>query len=785
MPFRLSRLFRRERLVDSYLPLFHHLTDQVVLLDDDSLLAFLEFRGLPWETRGLDDLEIEFRRLISIYNNVAHESVVCHKYRCRGYADPAIYPKSQFRSELARTIDTKYREWLFDKRLYDNSLFYGVQIRASRIADETAQDKVEQAADDETSDDRRDRLEGIISYLTQNLAAYRPRRIGVRRPKTGGCFSEIAEVLVYALTGRKRAIPLTTGRLGSSMLSERIYVGWETIEFQGPGDTWFAAAFGMRHYPKETHVGLMNRLLSSTYCCTLYQSFRFVPTHKMQSVMNKKKNAIIAGNSVMRSQVQMLSDAADALGSTNFVMGDHCLTLLAFAPTTKAMKTVATNAWVDMSLSSATIAREGIALEAALFSTCPGNLHLRPRPGYISSLNMACFESLHAYPTGERRGYWGDPFAIFRTISGEAYFFHAHVNDVGNIFVCGRVGSGKTVMLAFLIAQSERFDATCIVWDKDYGLKIFIISIGGIYLELDPVETGLAPLKRLDDTPEDRFFLIRLIRSCILSDGGGSLTADQDRRLALAVRMVMQLPREDRWMEEVVAFLGVDENGAGARLEKWCWGNEFGGIIDCPEDRISFDAKVLGFDQTKFIDNAEIRGQIIATIYHYSGKLIDGRNLVFIHDEFWKALIDKWTRDLANDELKTFRKLNVPIFLATQSPHDALASEIGHTIREQCPTKIFFSLTNPQWSDLGDEGFGLTETEFDIVRELPAGSGDFLIKQDDKSVKASLPLQDMQEQLSIMSGREQETRLFDRIMKRVWAEFHRTRKQPASTDIAA
>jgi type IV secretion system protein VirB4 len=489
--------------------------------------------------------------------------------------------------------------------------------------------------------------------------------------------------------------------------------------------------------------------------------------------MRKKRNSMISGQDPAKSQQEALVAAADGLASANFVMGDHSLALLVFADTHLALREVATAAWSDLSTCGAVIARENIALEAAWASLCPGNLHLRPRPGYISSLNMTALAPFHAYPRGEDKGYWGGPVAMLRTFSGEPYKLHFHVGDVGNMAIFGRVGSGKSTLIGFLIAQAERFGATVVLWDKDRGLKILTHALEGVYLELKN-PTGLAPLKALTTSAEDLDFLTNLLRGCILSDGGPNLTSEEDRRLHLALRTIMALPSEDRWLEEVRAFLGVEQNGVGARLSKWCWGQEFGWIIDNPADLISLDAKVIDFDQTFILDNAQARGPVMATLYHYVDKLIDGRRLLFVIDEFWKSLLDQSFRDLVNDKLKTLRKRNSPMILATQSPRDALNSLIAHTIKEQCPSVCYFAPGNASWEDFGDQGMGQTRTEFDIMRGLPEGSGSFLLKQGSSSVRVQLPLQGLAAEIAVLSGRESTVRLFDRASQEIGGDIVKT-----------
>ena len=502
------RLFPRERSISQYLPLTLHLRDTVILLDDGSLFCLLEIHGLLWETLDPIDLLRHHAALNGTYQNIAHDTVVLHVYQCRGLANINSYPQSHFNSDFAQRLDDAYRENLFANTLYENRLFLGIQIRPAMPMGEFIGEQVRKLdkPTEEAPDDRLDRMENICRLIQFNLSAYKPRVLGIRDKR----FSEIGEALVYAMTGVYRPIGLTTGKLGQSLFSEDIIVGRETIEFRGPGHSWFGTVFGMRHYPKDTHPGFINTTLTTSYRSTLYQSFRCLSTHSAQGVMHKKHVSMVSSQDTSKSQREALVRAADHLGSADFIMGDHCLSFLVFADTPATLRDVATAAWSDLSLCGATISRENIALEAAWASMCPGNLHLRPRPGYISSRNMTAFAPFHAFPSGHKKGYWGEAISVLRTVSGEPYYLQLHPpgSDVGNMFITGMTGSGKTTLLAFLIAQASRLGAQVIVWDKDGMLKILVHYLGGVYLELKN-PTGLAPLKALTDSTEDLDFPCR------------------------------------------------------------------------------------------------------------------------------------------------------------------------------------------------------------------------------------------------------------------------------------
>ena len=244
---------------------------------------------------------------------------------------------------------------------------------------------------------------------------------------------------------------------------------------------------------------------------------------------------MVATGDKAHSQIDGLAEAADQLASNVFVMGSHHLALTVFADTVPALDRVVAQARSDLADSGAVVAREDLGLEAAFWSHLPGNARLRVRAGVVSSCNWAGMCPLHGYPQGQPRGYWGDPVALFRTTGGTPYLFHFHVADIGNIAMFGPTGSGKTTLLLFLLAQAEKLDVTTVFFDKDRGGEILSRALGGTYLVLPSGQpTGLAPLRALSNTSENREFLIGWVSSLIKA-GDYKLRPDDTRRIAQGV----------------------------------------------------------------------------------------------------------------------------------------------------------------------------------------------------------------------------------------------------------
>ena len=88
-----------------------------------------------------------------------------------------------------------------------------------------------------------------------------------------------------------------------------------------------------------------------------------------------------------------------------------------------------------------------------------------------------------------------------------------------------------------------------------------------------------------------------------------------------------------------------------------------------------------------------------------------------VMDEAWRFIQHETLRAYVQEALKTWRKRNAAMILATQAVDDFASSDLLRTVVESCPTKLL--LANPafdrqQYTDL----FQLNETEFDLISGL-------------------------------------------------------------------
>ncbi len=764
---RTAILRSRELEPETFVPYIRHVDEQTIALDSRALMVAIALEGVSFETADTSDLNALHRDLNTLYRNIADERLALWTHVIRRRDNE--YPDGAFSSVFSRKLNDKYRARMIDEDLFRNDLYLTLVWHPGRDTVERVVaflSKLRRArrTGSEIDEEALKQLNDAVVDVTAGLKRFGPRILSLQE-RDGLIFSEASEMLHQLVGGRRELVPLTGGRISSAIYSDRVIVGRETVEIRHEGSSRYAGMFGFKEYPARTRPGMFDGLLTAPYELILTQSFSFLSKSDAKTVMGRKQNQMVSAGDKAGSQLEELDDALDDLESNRFVLGDHHLTLTVFAGSVKELTDNLAKSRTHLTNGGAVVAREDLGLEAAWWAQLPGNFRYRVRSGAITSKNFAAFSPFHSYPAGQRDGNeWGPAVAMLKTASGSPLYFNLHYGDLGNTFIGGPSGSGKTVLLNFILSQGEKFDAHIVFFDKDRGADLFVRAAGGTYLPLkNGRPTGCAPLKGMELTPENKVFLAQWVTKLVGSKTR-ELSVSEVRDIAGAIDGLADLPVERRTIGALRTFLNnTDPEGIAARLRRWERGGPLGWVFDNEADEIGIGARFLGYDMTDFLDNEEIRTPLMAYLFHRVEKLIDGRRIIIVIDEFWKALADEGFRDLAQNKLKTIRKQNGLMLFATQSPRDTINSPIAHTIVEQCPTQVFMPNSRGSHADYVD-GFKLTEREYELIaRELSNESRRFIVKQGHNSIVAELNLSGFDEELAVLSGRTANVELADTI----------------------
>lgn len=787
------KLMRSELEPEAFIPFVRHINERLVALDSRAIMVTIAIEGVSFETKDTVDLNALYRDLNVVYRNIADERLALWTHVIRRREDE--YPQGSFKSCFSLRLNEKYRNRMVAEDLFRNDLYLSLLWRprkdpAAQLGAFVARLRKDQGQSTEVDLGDIKQFEDIILDLMAALGRFSPRVLTLQE-RDGLIFSEPSEMLRQLVGGRREPVPLTCGPISSAIYSDRVIIGHETIEIRHEGTSRYAGMFGFKEYPARTRPGMFDGLLTVPYEFILTQSFSFLSKADAKGVMGRKQNQMVSTGDKAASQVEELEQALDDLESNRFVLGEHHLTLSVFANSINELSDNMAKCRMHLTNGGAVVAREDLGLEASWWAQLPGNFRYRLRSGAITSKNFAGFSPFHSYPVGQTdSNHWGPAVALLKTASGSPFYFNMHHGDLGNTFIGGPSGSGKTVLLNFILAQSEKFDANIVFFDKDRGADLFVRAVGGTYLPLQNGRpTGCAPLKGIELTPQNKVFLSQWLAK-LAAMKGKEVSVAEMRDISQAIEGLADLPVQQRTIGALRTFLNnTDPEGIAARLKRWQAGGPLGWVFDNEVENIGISAsdvapQFVGYDMTDFLDNEEIRTPLMAYLFYRVEQLIDGRRIIVVIDEFWKALADEGFRDLAQNKLKTIRKQNGVMLFATQSPRDAINSPIAHTIIEQCPTQIF--MPNPRGSRADYvEGFKMTEREYELIsRELSNESRRFLVKQGHNSIIAELNLSGFNEELAVLSGRTGDIEMAEDIRKKVgenpqdWlALFHQKRSK--------
>ena len=755
-----------ERDPSQYLPYARHVNEHIVALDNGEYMAVFALDGISFETADVSTINDWHEKLNATWRTVAHERVAVMVHTIRRIERG--YPGGEFRSPFARDLDAAYKARVLAKRLFVNEHYLTVIYRpAVGVADKAASSVFSifsKATAHEAEEEIIDTFTDILRDVEKLLGRVNPRVLGIYE-FNGLQFSETMELIQRIMTADNRRVPLVRGHLGRAVYSDRVIFGQELFEVREPGGSRCGGILAVREHAARTFPGQLNALLEAKFEYVLGQGFAFLGKQMGLETARRKRAQLSATDDVAFSQQAQLDDAMDDLQSNRFVLGEHHLALSVFGETPKILAENMSVARAALSESGIVAAREDLALEAAYWSMLPGNFAWRTRPAALTSRNFAALAPIHTYPSGRPDGnHWGKAVALLKTTANSPYYFNFHFGDVGHTLILGPSGGGKTVIQNFMLSQAEKSGARMAFIDKDRGAEIFVRAAGGTYLALrNGQPSGFAPLKALDESPRNREFLSAWLRQLVEPESG-ELSPQELYQLNQALDAVSRLPQEMRSISAVRSQLDqTNVDGIGARLERWTKSGEFGWVFDNEVDTLRLDARLMGFDMTDFLENDAIRPPLMSYLFHRLDDIVDGKPVIIDIDEFWKALGDPAFRHFARDGLKTYRKRNAMMMFGTQSPADALRSDIAETIIEQCPTKILLPNPNAQARDYID-GLNLTEAEFRLIKvDLSPESRRFLIKQGHDSVVVELDLNGMDDELAILSGRQGTVALLDKL----------------------
>jgi type IV secretion system protein VirB4 len=336
----------------------------------------------------------------------------------------------------------------------------------------------------------------------------------------------------------------------------------------------------------------------------------------------------------------------------------------------------------------------------AWLGSLPGHVDPNVRRPMMATDNVAdllpvasAWPGLRKNPNDKFRfGYPAPPLMYTATTGATPFRLNLHVADVGHTIVFGPTGSGKSTLLTTISAQFFRYpNATIDFFDKGRSSYALCQAMGGSFYDLGSEHTpGLCPLEHLE-TDGDVAWAEDWLGICYaLQNDGKQPTPDQKQNIHSALANMRSRPGQ----RSLTAFVNLcNDRHVKQSLAPYLITGPAGRMLDAEKGEVK-DAKFRVYEIENLMDRGDqIVIPVLLTLFRQFERTLKGQPAMLVIDEAWVTLQHPVFRDKIADFLRTLRRANCSVILATQSLTDIADSPIGSVIDESCPTKIF--LANP------------------------------------------------------------------------------------------
>lgn len=438
--------------------------------------------------------------------------------------------------------------------------------------------------------------------------------------------------------------------------------------------------------------------------------------------------------------VRQLGEALTELEVNGHFFGECSLSVVVFDQDARRVEQSATEATKTLATHDGALVQETYNLLNAWLGTVPGNSAHNLRRLALLETNLADLSFLFTLDAGaaHSRHFDREALAVFETRHDTPYFFNLHVEDVGHTLVLGATGSGKSFLLNFLITQAQRYAPNTVIFDLGHSYRKLATLFRGSYLDVGTRGHGVSinPFA-LTPTRENLHFLHAFVRVLLEGADGYRLSDAEERELYDAIENLYVL---DTLQRRLFTLSNLLPRALASRLSKWIEGGRYGDVFDHVEDSLTLQRfQVFEFENASTYP-AVLEALLFYVLHRVNARLLEPATdlplTLCVMDEAWRFIQHDRLRGYVQDALKTWRKRNAAMMLATQSIDDFASVDLLRTVIESCPTKLLLAnpaLDRARYADL----FRLNDTELELLSDLIARQ-QMLMKRSDVSKVLSL-----------------------------------------------
>lgn len=617
--------------------------------------------------------------------------------------------------------------------------------------------------------DMDNKLKEFISQLSGGITGL--RQLGVYESE-GILYSEILEHLQYCISGTDNPVLFPMDGMSSvdNILSEDYYMG--TVPYLGDPETGnYIKLIAIDGFPEFSSPDILSSIALlpkeyrwSTRYISLDRQTALSEIDSSRKRWRQKERGFVAQllnntnpSKVNLDAVTMVEDALLAtqqVESGQFSYGYYTSNIIVRGRSIAEVEEKSFYIAEQIRLKGFKARIESINTNEAYLGSLPSHFIENVRRPLICSINLCDFLPISQIYEGERFSPCdlypvNAPSLITTVTNGRTPFhFNLHVGDLGHTFIAGMSGGGKSYLLGVLALFLNKYKNMQInVFDVGYSMMPLCHAMNGSHQPLSLENSAdksvymkenvcFNPVGSLINSAEGRVWLLDEFFSAIYELNNIKYTAALRTKLKEAIDGIVENMELDGSADlSEILFTAQLSEEEKAILSMYSASEPVGKFFDSKEDSFK-DSNFRVWDMERLmtmnsrytipllmylffrIEMSVKRKAVVEEDQNGEKVVVSSDPSVIIIDEAWVMLKDPLFRSKIEEWLRTLRKYNCAIIMATQNIKELDDSGILPLVIDNCPTKIFLpnsNASNPKVKKIYEDAMGLSEKDVYII----------------------------------------------------------------------
>lgn len=739
-----------------YVPYACLYDDHTILTKNGELLQTIKITGLSRELLGSDAEDLREVLRTAVKNHIPNDSFAIWLHTIRREQD--VMAGGIFSNDFANRMNSAWATQNRFHKQYINEVYISIAIEGqdARITNPAVFvrgliPKLDVKWRFDYIENISERLNEVVEKLLTDLEPYGAKRMGIYEEQ-GVFYSEQLRFLEQLINLVDRPMPVAMEDLSTYLTSGDVTFSYNAMEVRtAEGRRRFGSILTLKEY-KEASLKAIDKFLLLPMEFIVSQCISFVNPEVAYTRYQKQKHYFEIGgvpDLAKSSEVDRILNGSR--GKPND-FGEQQISIFLLADSVKQLEFNVRSSAKFLGDHALVTVREDLKFEECYWALLPGNFIFVNRMAPTDTLHVGGFANLSNYPVGSRKNEtWGEAVTTFHTANGTPYFFSFHHGKSGHTTMFGPAGSGKSVLMHFLLTQATKFSPQVFYFDSYGSAGNLIKTLGGKNMDVSvKTEHPLFNIFWLENTDNNKAFLQKLY-GVMARAAGGSLAAEDKQALSAATEKLYQLAPQERHLSSFIRLLMESSPTSAQALSAWFSTGRFAAFFG-NEKSTSELARLQSFA----IPSLQEEPLVFAAVMSYLLQLITSTRTqeptIFIFNDAWETLKMSHVAEHIDSWLAFLTEHNTMCILSTEDVASAAMEPITAKMMGMIATQFF--LPDSDRDPVYQSVFGLNDIEYAYLDAMDADQRHFMLKQGGTSIVAELNLQKMGEFLDVLAGKK-------------------------------